>query len=271
MRNYFPTCPGNIPAALHGPLRAAGFQPAQDCFRHNGVTLRGAGRWYVLRATAPAEDGAEPFGQPGLWKTVRQGAESWRVFEIPAWAVVVQENDDSWEDAEAPTIDQYINWALATKARQPIVSWRPPAADLVASWLPKAGLTVQAQGLVRQGTLILTTDPAARWTLRLPLLPCVPTDLLDDRTQALCELVADAQSRWAMVRFGMLEESGERALVAEVDLTGAPHAEALFSAGLASVRHVIAWLAESADLLADTTVAMPAWAICCPREKHQPA
>jgi hypothetical protein len=144
-----------------------------------------------------------------------------------------------------------LHWALETRAGRVQSDWVAPAADLVDSWLPRGALTVQTAGLVRQGNLILHP---ARWALRIPVLPLIPAGLSDPRREALRELAAEARRHWAMVRLGFATEHGSSALVAEVDLSGAPHSELLFSAGLDVLRHVVAWLAETVAVLADPAI-----------------
>ena len=59
-----------------------------------------------------------------------------------------------------------------------------------------------------------------------------------------------------MARVGLTNgTTGRLAVFAEVDFTGAPPSRELFSAGLDSVRQVVAWLAETVELLADASVA----------------
>ncbi len=110
---------------------------------------------------------------------------------------------------------------------------------------------MQAKGSVRQGQCICR---AGRWAIRMPVLPRLPEDLPAPRRRGLAELAADAQRRWAMVRVGVPADAGPAALVAEVDFTGAPHSEPLFSAGLDVLRHVVAWLVETAEVLVDSDI-----------------
>ena len=53
-----------------------------------------------------------------------------------------------------------------------------------------------------------------------------------------------------------------RPLSAVLDLTGAPHSELLFLASLEGLMHAVAWLAETAALLADVTVTLRAFEVC---------
>ena len=70
-----------------------------------------------------------------------------------------------------------------------------------------------------------------------------------------------------MVRLGVHPGAEARALVAEVDFTGAPPSELLFSAGLDVLRHVVAWLVETADVLADPSVVIGSLALDCHNNK----
>jgi hypothetical protein len=90
--------------------------------------------------------------------------------------------------------------------------------------------------------------------LNFPILSSVPVELPPARLHGLAVLAHDAQERWRMVRVGLVRGNDGDTLVAWVELTGAPHSELLFLAGLDCLRNVVRWLAESADLLADVTV-----------------
>src|SRR2546426_92871 len=81
-------------------------------------------------------------------------------------------------------------------------------------------------------------------------------------------LLEEGQSRWHLARLGSIEDSNGSSLIAEVNLTGAP-AEAiedLFVTSLDALRWVVQWLGETADWLADVTVA-PELLATCPNEE----
>ena len=61
-----------------------------------------------------------------------------------------------------------------------------------------------------------------------------------------------------LVRLGFASEGENLAVACEVDFTGAPPSENLFLAGVHGVRHVVASLAETVELLADATIASQA-------------
>ena len=87
-------------------------------------------------------------------------------------------------------------------------------------------------------------------------------ELPEPRRRALDELAAEAQRHWAMARVGVPERPSPPALLAEVDFTGAPHSELLFSAGLEVLRHVVAWLAETASAIGDPGIVIHSLAPC---------
>jgi hypothetical protein len=246
-----------LPAHLCDPLRERGFMQAGCVHRKEGLTLAASGRWYVLSEGAnEPQEGALSRGmsQPGLWKWARDGAAPQRVFEIPCWAVSDQPEDDRLDTSGPAPFAKLLDWALETRFGRVPPGWLRPDPDLVASWVPHGALTVQAKGYVRQGELILDS---ARWALRIPIQPRLAEDLPEPRCHALEEeLVGEAQRLWAMARIGVPADTSPAALVAEVDFTGAPHSESLFSAGLDVLRHVVASLVETADVLADPSVAI---------------
>ena len=132
--------------------------------------------------------------------------------------------------------------------------------------MPPNALTVRVGPLVRQGELVLTAN---RWALSFPILPAVPVGLPAARRRCLETLARDAQERWHMIRVGLIRAADGEALVAGLDLTGAPHSEFLFLAGLDGLRQVVSWLAEIADLLADVTVTCRSLEICRPKTEKK--
>jgi hypothetical protein len=236
------------------PLRDSGFQRAGRAYHLGGLQFAWRERWLVL--SEESLDAAElhpagDLGQPGLWKHIPWAQPSRRVFEIPAWTVGDTSAADALEDGVAARPGQLLAWALATRKGQPPPAWQPPDAVCVRSWLPPGALTVQARGCVRQGELLLTPS---RWALRFPILAQLPATLSEPRRHALSALAAETQARWAMVRVAVTAGTQPAAMIAEVDFTGAPPAELLFSAGVEVLRHVVAWLVETVEVLGDPQV-----------------
>lgn len=239
-----------------GQLTGEGFKRRGDTYRLNGVSVEIADRWFMLKAAADSLP--EQRGQRGFWQWIADRSGSVLLFEFPQSAV--SGGDDSeWADAEPDTsLGAFLRWALASKASQIPNGWQPPARELVESWLPEGALTVQRGGILRQGELIVTTD---RWALRFPILPNLPAELIESRRKWLELVLSDAQRVCRMVRIGIAEDLGNPSVTAETDFSGAPHSQCLFLAGLDGVRHVVEWLAESVERLADANVASEALAI----------
>lgn len=243
-------------AELDVQLRESGFVRNGRVYRRGGVAFAVSGQWLVL--SEPLDECAPPsfapgIGPPGLWKTLSNGAPPRRVFEIPSWAALGgQPKEDGLAEFGPVPLAKLLGWALATRSGVAPAGWQPPGEDAVRSWLSPGALTMRARGHVRQTDLIL--EPA-RWALRLPILPRLAEDLSEPRRRALEELAGEAQHRWGMVRTRMPGSPGG-ALEAEVDLTGAPHSEPLFLAGVDVLRHLFAWLAETAEALGDPSVAI---------------
>jgi hypothetical protein len=247
----------SLPAHVSSTLQERGFELDGLSYCKEGLTVSARGRWYVFceEAKEPGNLRASPVGhsEPGFWKYVHDGALSQRLFEIPCWAVSVQPEVDRLDESGSVPFARLLAWALDTRCGRIPPDWRPPKGDLVRSWITPGGLTVQAKGYVRQTELALLPG---RWALRTPVLASLADDLSAPRRLALMELVAEAQRRWAMVRLAVVGDSNDTALIAEVDFTGGPHSELLFSTGLDVLRHVVAWLVETAEVLADPNVAI---------------
>jgi hypothetical protein len=242
------------PAHLLDSLRKHGYERDADIYRREGMTCALDGDWLVFAAERSESQTAQhpsDLGRPGLWKRAGNEQPPVQIFEVPIWAISEQPEAIRWDEAGPAPFDQVLDWAWETRRGRTPTNWAPPQADLVNSWLPVGALTVQSRGHVRQAEMILGT---VRWALRLPILARLVFDLPEPRRHALEELAGEAQHRWAMVRMGVPSDLSTPALVAEVDLTGAPHSEPLFSAGLASLKHGVAWIVETADALADPTV-----------------
>jgi len=243
-----------VPPQWQVALARAGFAANGDGRYHcENIAFKLDDRWVELETvTHPAPpDVLRDLGRPGLWKRIGQGSAGRRVFEFPANAVCL-DGDSEWNDAAAVSPDAYLAWALATANDGTPRGWQPPGRGLVESWLPHGALTVQAGSFVAQGELVLAPE---RWAVRFVILPAVPGDLSVARREWLRAVLGDAQTLWRLVRLGFAGDGAELSVVAEVDFTGAPPSEDLFLAGVHGVRHVVAALAETVELLADARVA----------------
>ena len=246
--------PAPQPVSVPAILGARGFARVGRSYCKDGLSFVCRGRWFAF-TEQPAS--AEPWslscgmGQPGLWKWIQNGAPLHRVFELPAWVIGENPEEDRRDESGPASFDNLVDWVLASRDGTVPREWRLPDEKLVGSWLGHGALTVQSKGCVRQGDLILR--PGC-WALRMPVLHRLPDELPQHRRAAFTELVADAQRHWAMVRIGAPADLSPAALVAEVDFTGAPHSELLFSAGLDAIKHAVAWLAEAAEVLTDPAI-----------------
>lgn len=244
-------------SGLELPLRKRGFVRDNGEFKLGHLSFVDRGRWLAFREPAPERGGgpltADALGQPGLWKRVDRPVLAQRVFEIPSWAVISDAGEAQWEDEPSSSLEEWLDWILESRDGRTPNNWQPPDEALVRSWMPRGALTVHINGSVRQGELIL--EPAS-WALRMPILPQVPDDLPEPRRRALEDLFAEAQGHWAMVRFGVPAGKASAGVMAEVNLSGAPHSEPLFSAGLSVITHVAARLVEIAGVLSDPSLAI---------------
>ena len=259
------------PAELHQALSGQGFVPHGRTYVSDVCTFSTRGRWHVLhersRHVAPGESRSriEPnrlrantrtpwtalsrgIGEPGLWKWVKKSPD--RVFEIPAWVISVDGEDDIDESGPA-SFDAVLRWALESLTGRPSTLSNASQRSMIESWFSRSALTVQGKGFVRQGELHIDEH---RTTLRFPIVTELPGDFPAWRWRVLEQLVGEAQRHWAMARIGTTFEAGRTSLIAEVDFTGAPPCQLLFSAGLDVLRHVIAWLVETVEVLTDPSL-----------------
>jgi hypothetical protein len=244
-----------LPTYWRQALARAGFAANGDArFHHGKISFALDGRWVqLLTVTEPAPpEVIRDLGRPGLWKHIAEGQAGCRVFEFPASAVATEEAVEDQDETAPLTPEAFLAWALTSAKDGIVLGWQPPSRQLVESWMSPGELTVQAGPLVRQGELILRPD---RWAVRFLILPAVPPDLPFERRDWLRAVLSDAQTLWRLVRLGFVSEGENLAVAAEVDLTGSPASEHLFLAGVHGVRHVVATLAETVEMLADASVA----------------
>lgn len=244
-----------FPAAWQAALERHGFGESGDAFTRDGMEFRCDGRWITLETPGPILSDEPPSaerGQRGLWKErLGSGGYARRVFEVPATVVSADEPDELGD--EGASLDAILEWALAAARNELPDNWEPPDRATVESWMPQGALDWQSGPFVRKGELIVAPG---RWAIRLPVVPTVPSVLPPAREVLLRELIGDANAQWKMVRQGTTHTKDGRALMAVVDLSGAPHSQPLFLAGLDGLRHVVGWLVEAADLLADVKVTL---------------
>ncbi len=209
--------------------------------------------WLTLydRSTAAESplEVASGFGEPGLWRVVRDPAAAGplvRVFEAPR-----PEGAPAADPVEAPDPAALLAWAESTRtpgAGVPCGRWTPPERAEVETWIAPHRLRVRSVGRVVRGKLVLEPN---RLALVFPDLANVPADTAPARLAWLERLLLDAQSSWRLVRFGI--DGQTRALGAEVDLTGVPEssARALVQLALESLAWAVEWVLSPLSFLVD--------------------
>ena len=257
-----------VPSGWARSLASRGFAAAGDEYRLGEISARAAAGWFVLETTALSRKAGKAqfeLDRHGLWKLVGRKRDNRFVFEFPTAVLCPGAEAEEVDQTGSALPEALLDWALASAANELPPSWQPPPRELVASWMPQSALTVRVGPVVRQGELLLAQD---RWALHFPILPCVPAALPEERRVALDLLAADAQDQQRMIRVGWAKQAEGMALVAAVDLTGAPHSELLFLTGLEGLTHAVAWLVETADFLADATVTFRALEVCRSQTKE---
>jgi hypothetical protein len=229
--------------------------------------------WLILERERTGV-GADPLheltGCPGLWKRV--GAEGNRqVFELPLH-VLRAAGSEGWEETgegvgqtAVDAVDSFAETDLGGPGSA--ADWCPPSAQRLDALLPPGSLTVQTGGIVLQGSV---HREAERLALKIPLCSSIPEPISSSRRHWFRELLLDGQNSWRMVRlcWDEKDDSGRSVPWVEVDLTGAPTQllEPLIPAALAAIRWVVAWMAHSADFLADGTRHCRLLEVCLTRD-----
>jgi len=234
--------------------------------RHRGLRVTFGGRWVTVRAKVPRNVGPEPptlwgpLGRPGLWKTVvaEKPGRARREFHLPLAAI---EAADPWpgdRDEPEDPLRACLDWAAATVEGDVPDGWTSPPREQVEAWIPSRGRVIQSGPLLCHGSLI---HEPRRLALSFALAGEVSAEITPARRAWLGRVLADAQSRWRMVRVGMEGEPDRPEVRAEVDWTGAPHGvlEALVPIGLDALRWVVAWSLWSVTFLSDARVTCRAW------------
>lgn len=248
------------PAFWQSSLKTLGFHGTGDGsgYVRGGLLVRPCAGWCTLERSADGNTELldDQLGKPGLWKPVvgGQGKSVGREFHVPLRPL------QDMGEAATLAIQACLEWAMATACEQLPEGWVPPPLQVVESWIPKGGLTLQSGPFVRQASLLHGSD---RLAVRFPIVPEVSDRLSESRRAWLDELLIDGQNRWRMVRIGRGRISGRLTMEAEVDLSGAPHTvlEDLFKTSLDALRWVVSWLVWPAGFLADKDVDCRAWEV----------
>jgi hypothetical protein len=239
-----------LPESWEEILRRFGFHDANADYQMDGFAFRSDGQWITLEHAARSCAGVagEPMDMPGLWKDDGDAATPRRCFESPA-ALIQDAETESDEPAARLTLESWLKWATGTADGVVPSNWPAPTGEQLADWVPPKSLSLQRGAFVRQGAWVLRPG---RLALEFPVLFSVPGALSPARAAWLEALVREANDRWRLARFGTVPSAHGRALVARIDFSGAPYLPSLFSTGLEALKYGVAWVGESAELLADT-------------------
>ena len=219
--------------------------------KYRGLWLREDPRWLVLESKPVrcADPLAGELGRPGLWRFARaaEGGRAARVFELPRRVLSSAPDDEDSPSPEAAC----LAWAAATCQGQAPADWQAPPHEEVNAWLGPEGLAVRSGGILAQGELICGEGHLA---VRVPVLHRIREGVSPSRHAHLRALLVDGLSAVRLVRLEM-DAAAAPAVVAEVDLTGAPRSvlEGLFRVSVAGLRWVARWLMEPADFIVDAS------------------
>jgi hypothetical protein len=255
-----------MPAPWEEALHQFGFRPGDAGFQVEGFLFRSDGEWVTLESIAARQPVAscDPMDAPGLWKPAGAGCHPRRVFESLTAVILAEETEfDELEPRLTPR--SWLQWALDTAAGEVPAAWAAPAPNQLEEWVSPAALSLQRGAFVRQGAWVVRPD---RLALEFPIIFTIPNDLDAARAAWLESLLREANQRWRLVRFGVVQSSGRRSLAARIDFTGAPRSQRLFSTSLTALKYGAAWLGESAELLADT--GQPLEALAAPPPHTEP-
>ncbi len=224
--------------------------------KRDDLDFRARDGWFRIedRSVRAAGDPlSASLGRPGLWKALVGDHDTVvaDVFEIPASVLDAAAANEGAGEGRAAIVAAARDWARATRPGGTISGWRAPDREDVEFFLPSGALLARCEGSPRQGGIVREDG---RLALVFPVLPRLAADLSSARREWLRALLLDAQNNWRLVRIGVAA-TGET--LAEVDLTGAPHAivEPLVVAAADALRCVVEWLEPTVGLLADRTLA----------------
>jgi hypothetical protein len=179
------------------------------------------------------------------------------VFEVPLCVVdemgAADAADDAADDADVRFIglETLVATAVGTMEGVAPAEWISPPAEQIAAAARPEMLTVQCAEVACQGRIVRADR---RLSIEFPIVSNIPPDLPPARLQKLSALLAEAHHAWRLVRVGMRDETdGGRSAIAEVDLSGIPHAaiDPLLRYSVDALHHVVRWSAASAAMLVD--------------------
>jgi hypothetical protein len=184
-------------------------------------------------------------GDAGLWRATQIEDRVVSAFSCPSVASLARFG--LLDEREAPRLEQEIEaWAQATSRRMLPKEWQAPEAQVASSWLAPDKLAVRAGSQVAKGEL--ECDPE-HLRVSFPQVVRLDQGLSPERQEWMRALCLDAQLRWQLVRFGIVEDC----VHAEVDLSGVPAdlAEPLFRVAVEALVFAVGWALPGLALVAD--------------------
>jgi hypothetical protein len=211
----------------------------------------GSGGWttWIDRSRSGERASVDTLGRRGLWRAVRREEGIDTTFACPPLSRLVGIQEETSLSGEAAVRE----WACATANDDLPDAWSAPVRTAVEDWFDADRLSVRAGAHIAKGELECGPE---RLRLRFPDLVRLDPRLPESRQAWVRALCLDAQSRWHLVRFGVVEER----VCAEVDLSGAPPvlAESLVGWALEALVFSVGWALPAFALVADPDVSCPA-------------
>ncbi len=269
--------------ALAAAFETVGFRPRSSGLRRGALEVTPEASWLTFTAQSPGTKSrrrrarkAAPVAAtctfPGLWKKVATSGRSAPSLELHLPTAVVLPPDEGPDDGDlAGRVAAVVEWVELTARGRTPADWTAPPAEILAAGAPTERLHAQSGRFVVRGHLVVESG---RFAVVFPLGPKSPP-MDPSRRRWLAALLADAQDRWRMVRFRSLpgDVAGDDGfeLVAEADLTGAPHdiIEAVLPIAVDALREVVARLLTNVRFLTDPRAQCAVWDFSPPRARPQ--
>ncbi|GAH10371.1 unnamed protein product [marine sediment metagenome] len=136
-------------------------------------------------------------------------------------------------------------WANATRTGKTPEDWKAPDSASLEHILTEEPVFYRHNAILREVEIRLS---AHSFSMQMEVA-AIEGDLSEKRKRWLNAFIDEASEVWPLVRFTMA--SDERSLVAEVNLTGAPHPAivALIGPSLDSFRWIVKGLVETAEFI----------------------
>jgi len=201
--------------------------------------------WVRRAVSVPDPECDDWIGEPGLWRTMSVDDCIVSAFACPSVARMARLG--LCDEREAPSLEVEVEaWAEATSRRARFAVWEAPEAADVSGWLAPDKLAVRAGSHVAKGELECSAE---RLRVFFPQIVRLGDELSPARHEWVRALCFDAQLRWQLVRFGVVEDC----VHAEIDLSGVPAdlAEPLFRVAVEALVFSVGWVLPGLAVVAD--------------------